>query len=292
MTRVALVALCLISTLPLLAQDMSVRRYTAPTLLSLRPDGTQLFRDATGPRAAVGSEKADTAFIFAVVGRAAGAGGTFFRSEVTLVNNLTRVQNLAVYYFPSGGGSCAGASVQTLRFDPFSYFAWTDFVGDIFNTTGLGSVVVFAVDSAGNFDGNASIDGFSRIWTPVPGFQGTASQSFPSVALSGNPNAQFIYGVRQDPSFRTNVFIFNYLPTGSTAPRVFQGTIIGTTGNSSFTLSVPPCSLGVQSLSGTLGSLSMSITPPDSSGGWFAFGSTVDNASGDNWSVPARPSTK
>lgn len=291
MKRIALVALCLISALPLVAQGRSARTSAVPELLTLRPDPIQLFRDATAPHVEVASENPDSAFIFAVVGRAAGANGTFFRSEVTIVNNLTRSQNVAILYFPSNGGSCNAASVQSMRLSANTFFVWSDFVGDVFNTTGLGSVVVLAVDSNGNFDSTGNIDGFSRIWTPVAGFQGTASQSFPAVALSGYPSTQYMYGLRHDPSFRTNLFIFNYLPTGSTAPRQFGVSAVGLNSSSSHTLSVAPCSLGVLSLpaSTNYGALSMAITPPDSAGGWFAFGSSNDNASGDNWSVAARP---
>jgi hypothetical protein len=279
--------------LPVSAQDTRNMKFEEPAQLSLRPDPTQLFREATAPRAAVSTESPDSAFIFAVVGNAPGAGGTYFRSEVTLVNNLSRSQNVAILYFPAGGGSCNGASIQSLRLSGNTFYVWSNFVADIFNTTGLGSVVVLAVDANGNFDSTGNLDGFSRIWTPIAGFQGTASQSFPSVSLSAFPQTQFIYGLRHDSSFRTNLFIFNYLPTGSTASRVFTANVIGLSDNASFTMSVPPCSLAVSALPArTFGALSMSVTPPDSAGGWFAFGSTVDNQSGDNWSVAARPASR
>lgn len=289
-----LVALLVMAVcLPVLAQDTRTMKMEEPQRLSLRPDPTQLFMEATGPRASVATETADSAFIFAVVGNSPGAGGTYFRSEVTLVNNLSRSQNVAALYFPAGAGSCNGASVQTLRLSGNTFYVWSNFVADIFNTTGLGSVVVLAVDGNGHFDSTGSIDGFSRIWTPIAGFQGTASQSFPSVSLSAFPQTQFIYGLRHDSSFRTNLFIFNYLPTGSTASRLFTANVVGLSDSASFTMSVPPCSLAVSALPGkTFGALSISVTPPDSAGGWFAFGSTVDNQSGDNWSVAARPPSK
>ena len=292
-TRLLVAVLVVAVCLPVFAQDTRAMKFEEPQRLSLRPDPTQLFIDATGPRAAVATESPDSSFIFAVVGNSPGAGGTYFRSEVTLVNNLSRSQNVAVLYFPAGAGSCNGASVQSMRLSGQTFYVWSNFVADIFNTTGLGSVVVLAVDSNGNFDSTGNLDGFSRIWTPIAGYQGTASQSFPSVSLSAYPQTQFIYGLRHDSSFRTNLFIFNYLPTGSTASRLFTASVVGLSDSASFTMSVPPCSLAVSALPGrTFGALSMSIVPPDSAGGWFAFGSTVDNSSGDNWSVAARPATK
>lgn len=279
-----------------LAETTIGKRFAEPAIVPIASDPVAMYRQATGPRGSVASERADDAFLFAVVGSSPGAQGTYFRSEVTLVNNdTTSAQYVVAYYFPAapGGGSCTGVQAQQIRMDANTFYVWPDFVNSVFHATGLGSVVVFGTDSAGNFDSTANIDGFSRIWTPVAGFQGTASQSFPSVAISGFPGPQYIFGLRQDPDFRTNLFIFNYLPTGGTAPRTFSVQAVGTTGaTASFSMSVPPCSLTFQSISGNLGSMALSIAPPDSGGGWFAFGSSNDNHSGDNWSVGARPNAK
>ncbi len=293
MKKLLLALSCVVVCTSALAQPAAPRRFAKPELIDLKLNPTELFRQATGPRAAVSSEGPDNAFLFAVAGSTSAAGGLYFRSEVTLVNNDTIFsQNVAVIYFPSNGGSCSTATSQALRLSPNTFYVWPDFVNTIFHTSGLGSIVVVAVDSNGNFDSTGNIDGFSRIWTPIPGYQGTASQSFPSVAIGGYPGVQYIYGLQHDGAFRTNVFIFNYLPTGSSAPRTFAINVVGLSGNtSSLSLSVGPCSLGVLSLNPNVnfGATSMAVVPPDSAGGWFAFGSTVDNLSGDNWSVAGRP---
>jgi hypothetical protein len=290
MKKVLLGVLCLAVSTSVFAQKTAGRTYAEPTVVDVHLDANALFRQATGPRAQVSSEGPDNAFLFAVVGSAPGAGGTFFKSEVTLVNNDTTFsQNLGVLYFPSNGGSCNGALTKTLRLNPNSFVVYSDFVSQVFGATGLGSVVVLGVDGSGNFDSRANIDGFSRIWTPVAGFQGTASQSFPAVAISGYPGVQYIYGLHTDSGFRSNVFVFNYLPTFGAA-RTFGLNFVGSNGaTGGATLTVQPCSLGVYSIAGNYASTSLSVVPPDSGGGWFAFGSTVDNLSGDNWSVAARP---
>jgi hypothetical protein len=278
----------------LFAASLSAQvRYAEAERIDLKVDHQKLFAQAGGPSASVTTEKADNALIFAVVGSTAGAGGTFFRSDVTLVNNRSVAQNIAGFYFPAGAG-CSNARTATLRMPAFSWVQYNDFVSQFFNSSGLGSVVIFAVNSNGDFDSLGNIDGFSRIWTPISGFSGTASQSFPAVALSSYPSTQYIYGVRHDSAFRTNVFIFNYLPnsTGSTRTfSVFVGSGSGQTASNN--LAVTPCSLSTWSLpASNMGVLSIAVTPPDSLGGWYAFGSTVDNLSGDNWSVAARPDAK
>jgi len=293
MRKLLLGVLCLVVSSSLLAQRVaSGRVYAQPTVIEgVKIDPIAMFKQYKAQRSVlVSSDGPDNAFLFAVVGSAPGSNGTYFRSEVTLVNNDTVFsQPVAALYFPANGGNCGAPMAQILSLRPNSLVVYNDFVNQVFNTTGLGGLVILGSDSSGNFDSTANIDGFSRIWTPIAGFQGTASQSFQSEAISGYPGSQFIYGIRSDSSFRTNLFVFNYYPT-LTQPRTFGLNFAGDNGNTgSASLTVAPCSLGVYAVQGNYGSTAVSITPPDSLGGWFAFGSSNDNLSGDNWSVGARP---
>jgi hypothetical protein len=235
----------------------------------------------------VSSEEGDVAFIFAIVGSAPGGGGTYFRSETTLVNNLDRPQWIDAYYLPSGAG-CAGIVAKSFLLDRFSWHIWSDFVLDFFGRQGLGSVVIFATHSpGGTLDQSADIDGFSRIWTPIPGTSGSASQSFPASTLTSYPYAQWAYGLRQDGNFRTNLGILNYL-TDST--RAFNVYINGLQREVTYQVTVPPCTVILQGIpAGTFGPLIIAVDPVDARGGWYGFGSSVDNFSSDNWSSPVRP---
>ena len=238
----------------------------------------------------VATELPDSAFIIAVAGNTPGNGGTHFRSEVTVVNNRNIPQRIEFFYMPAGVG-CAGIRSAAFTFEPNYWFTWFDFVTDVFNVTGIGSIVAFAVDERGNYDSNGNIDGFARIWTPVPGFRGTASQSFPPVTFSPYPYGQGAMGLRQDANFRTNLAILNYLPDNPNMSRVFDVWVGGATGLvREYTVSVPPCSLVLQGIpSGDYGPLYLWAEPRDAFGGWYGFGSTVDNLSGDNWSSAMRP---
>jgi hypothetical protein len=250
----------------------------------------QTFGSTARIRPNVAEEHSDWFLVFPIVGSTPGSNGTFFRSETTLLNNLTRTQRIAVFYFPASAGSCNAGTLKFLTLDSFSWYVYPDVVANLFNTSGLGGMIIFAVDSAGNPDTTASLDGFSRIWTPVPGFGGTASQSFPPVipnVINGYGEA---YGLRQDLGFRTNVGIFNYLPTGSPTPRTFDIAVAGFNGASSnATITVAPCSLILQAIpAGIFGNLILQITPRDGGSAWYGFGSSVDNVSGDNWSSITR----
>lgn len=238
----------------------------------------------------VASELPDSAFVIAVVGNTAGGGGTYFRSDVMVINNRQVPQTIDFFYLPAGAG-CNAIRLESYTFPANYWYSWSDFVADVFETSGLGSVVAFAVDAFDNVDPNANIDGFSRIWTPVPGFRGTASQSFPPVTLSDYPWGQLALGLRNDADFRTNLAILNYLPDSPGATRVFDVWVGGGTGlTQEYTVSVPPCSLVLQAIpSGNYGPLIIDAEPRDSFGGWYGFGSTVDNHSGDNWSSSMRP---
>ena len=238
----------------------------------------------------VSEEHSDWFLVFPIVGSTPGGNGTYFRSETTILNNLTRQQRVAVFYFPAGAGSCSAGTLKYLTLDSYSWYVYPDVVANLFGTSGLGGMILFAVDAFGNPDSTASLDGFSRIWTPVAGFAGTASQSFPPVIPNVINGYQEAYGLRQDAGFRTNVGIFNYFPTGSLSARLFDVHIDGFTGASAdMTLSVPPCSLVLQPIpAGTFGNLIMSVTPRDGGSAWYGFGSSVDNISGDNWSSTTR----
>jgi hypothetical protein len=297
-----LIAIAVLVALPTFG---AVRRFEKPVDLGTTKVSASWLADIAGRHhhtgrlaSNVASEAGDNAFIVAIVGSAGGANGTFFRSETTFVNNLTRTQRLLAIYFPrNNAGGCGGGIVKRVTLSPFSWFVYDDIVADLFGVSGqLGSLVVIAVDSGDNFDPSASIDGASRIWTPCPTtacpFGGTVSQSFPPVAFSVATGTQSAYGLRSDGNFHTNFGIFNYAPdlaaVRSFLVRVYglDGTLVQTTA------SVPACSLffgGVPTANFPGGNIILDMTPADGQGEWYGFGSSNDNISGDNWSSPTRP---
>lgn len=238
-------------------------------------------------RAMVATGESEPAYIFPIIGTVPGGGGTFFKTEATIVNLSNRVQFVAFYWFPVGGGTAnCNRQGELFEMGPNTWYVWSDFVTSVFHTTGLGGAAVVAIDNFGQVDGAAALDGFARIWTPVAGFQGTASQSFHAESLNVKPGAQTAYGLRHDSGFRSNVGIFNY----ANSARTFDVILNGLNAQAPMTFNVDGCSLVLAPVpNANYGAMELYITARDGGAFWYGFGSSVDNLSGDNWSSVVRP---
>lgn len=223
-------------------------------------------------------EGAESAFIFPVVGTA-GA----FRTETVLYNRLNRTQLVDLYFLPLGAGNCNVGGVR-LRFDPNTWYFYSNFVSDVFGVSTFGSVAAFGVTSSGSNDSTARIDGNARIWSVDAG-GGTTSQNFPSMSIAVPAGPQSAFGLRKDEFYRTNWGIFNY----DSSTRTFDLVFNGLRGVSSMSASIPPCSLIQQAVpGGPYGSFEIGFSPRDGGGLYYAYGSSVDNVSGDAWNVAGR----
>ena len=292
MKKIVLVALCLISVLPAYGARNQFREPS--DVKGVEPRFADVMKQlheitATGPRRIepnVVLEGSEAGFVFPIAGSGGGANGTFFRSEAVVVNNRTIAQNVAFFFFPLGGGSsnCTRPSV-TKRLEANTWYLYTDLVQNIFNTTGFGAVIAIGVTTNGSPDSNAMIDGNARIWTPQPGTSGTTSQNFPSMSLQMPGGAQWTFGLRSDEFYRSNWGIFNY----GLVARTFDISVDGLRGTTSFSTTIDACSL-VQSgvPGGPFGSFFLTVNPRDGGAAFFAYGSSVDNVTGDAWSVTGR----
>jgi len=220
------------------------------------------------------------AFIIPVAGSIQGGNGTFFRSDVTIANRRLAPQAISVGFMVRGQNN-VNVQMQRFSIDANTTTITRDFIANQLHTSGLGTLLVIAVDSLGNTDSNAEIDGFSRIWTPQPGSAGTVSQAFESIDLEDNLATSYAYGLRQDPGFRTNVGLVNLYSTTNT----FTIFINGTGGSTTFTQVVQPYSMEqVPIPAGAWGDLYIRITSDDSNFNWWsAYGTSVDNVTGDGW---------
>ena len=79
-----------------------MRAFAAAITLALLPvfafaqDATELYRQWESIHSSVMTEGAAVGFLIPLVGTLQGANGTFFRSELTLVNNKSRTQTIVV----------------------------------------------------------------------------------------------------------------------------------------------------------------------------------------------------
>jgi hypothetical protein len=151
---------------------------------------------------------------------------------------------------------------------------------------------VSGVTSTGAVDPTALLWASSRIWTNQPGSAGTTSQSLPAIPLnglfSGSTAGLFSVGGSDNPAnYRVNVGIVNLSASSQTYSVTQQG------GTTNFVI-VPAMSMAqVPVATGT--SSTQQILIQNVTGGavtpnsWIAYGSTVDNITGDAWSELAVP---
>jgi hypothetical protein len=228
-------------------------------------------------------------------GDAAGANGTHFRSDISIINLRTTAQRVQLYWLPQGSSGSAIAPV-TIDVGAQQGFLSENFVATVMNQTGLGSIEIFGVRADNSFDPDARIYASARIWTPRPdALAGTMSQTFPAIAL-GNEivNVKAIFGLRRAAQYRLNVGISN--PTAQA--RRFHVTVVvtsstGTQGQSQLDIDVPAHSMDQRAVPGTIEGVAQflieDITGTTATGPWHAWGSSIDNDSGDAWSQMAIP---
>ena len=237
-------------------------------------------------RKVINLDSANNNFIFAAAGSVQGAGGTFFRSDVTIINHRNAAQRIGVGFMKQGVDN-SNAPVYEDTLPANAPIVYSDFIGAGLGESGLGAVLIYGADSQGNLDPNAQLDGNSRIWTPQPGSAGTVSQGFPSVAFQDSLGTAPAYagGLRHDGGFRTNAGIVNL----DSVTHTWEVDVNGVTGlRNSFSITVPPLSLMQQVVpSGNYGNLILGFSTNVSGIWWSAYGASVDNITGDSWSAHA-----
>src|SRR3954453_320866 len=148
-------------------------------------------------------------FLIPADGAQPGNGGTFFRSDVTIINYRDADQRVRLQWLPHNVSGAGGAAVET-TIAARSGIAREDFVTTGRARAGLGPILVTAIDATGAFDTRAQLVGTSRIWTPQPASGGTPSQPSPSVATSElNSTVVAILGARGDARYRPHAGIVN-----------------------------------------------------------------------------------
>src|SRR6059058_3130654 len=106
-------------------------------------------------------------------GAVQGANGTFFRSDITLINYRTDAdQKVQLFWLPEGL-SGAGAAPKELTISAGTGVVSEDFVTSVLGQTGLGAILINAVTATGAIDLNGKLFATARIWTPQVGTTGT-----------------------------------------------------------------------------------------------------------------------
>ncbi len=221
--------------------------------------------------------------LFAGSGSVQGANGTFFHSDITVLNYRSTDQRVAFTWIPNGGT----ATTTILTINAASGMISQDFVGSILHQSGLGALLITGVDANGNFDPNARLYATERVWTPQPGTTGTTSQAFPAIATSDiNLIRATILGQRLDSQYRTNVGIVN-LDSVDRSFAILQTTDDPNNPVNQSNVTVPARSMVQVPLPLLASSALQIVVQPLVAVNptlWMAYGSSVDNVTGDSWS--------
>jgi hypothetical protein len=228
-----------------------------------------------------------TQLLIPAAGAIAGANGVFFRSDITLFNYADHAQRIRLYWLPSGSSGTAIAP-RELTLQARSAIASEDFVGNYMLQTGLGAIMVQAVTELGNLDLSAKLHATARIYSNAPNSDaGTVSQSFDTMPLTAADNLRLtLVGLKHDERFRMNVGIVNLESTAQNFSITFVGTA-GGQGPDVVNVTVPPMSLlQVPAPNAVHVNLQVAVlnTSTPQAAKWTAYGSSVDNVTGDSWS--------
>jgi len=304
MKKIALALALLTLSLPTYARNLSrLARMTAtnPASLIVSPVDPglpeRLFAQLKARRlashsgvhtSAVTDSVSARALVIPAAGSLAGGGGTFFRSDVTLVNyRATAQQVLAGLWISGTTNNFDVANYKIITLQPNAFVTVQDFV---VNTLGksnvLGSIVVVPYNGT-DIDPFGAIDGFSRIYTKQPGSNGTVSQPFdavdPDTFSAPLIDEAISLGLRQDADFRTNFGIVNV----DEKDRIFKVTFIGEKMTTTTTLTVKAFGMVQQAVpAGDYGALQIVFQVTNAGSDfvtWIGYASSTDNITGDGW---------
>jgi hypothetical protein len=220
-------------------------------------------------------------------GSVSGANGVFFRSDITLFNYAAHAQRVRLFWLPAGQDG-SGIAPRELTIQARSAIASEDFVTNFMLQTGLGAIVVQPVTDTGALDLSALLRATSRIYSNVPGQDaGTVSQTFDTMSLTAADQFRLtIVGAKHDERYRMNVGIVNLEPTAQTFSVTFVGTA-GGQGPDVVNVTVPARSL-LQIPAPNAAHVNLQVAVQNTStpqaAKWTAYGSSVDNVTGDSWS--------
>jgi hypothetical protein len=220
-------------------------------------------------------------------GSTAGVNGTFFRSDIALANLSDHAQHIRLQFLPQPGGASASASIVLSAHD---WFRSDDFVRTQLGVTGLGAFLISGTTASGDLDPTAQLYANSRIWTIEPATGGTTSQDLPAIPPPSNNNqAATLFGVGAFGA-RFNVGIVNLDPVNPQTFSLFDQSL-------AFLTPVPPpvfMTVPPMSMEQMTWSSGPNVFPrlvirnetdaPKRTTAWIAYGSTVDNTTGDAWS--------
>ncbi len=220
-------------------------------------------------------------YLLPAVGSIQGANGTFFRSDVAIWNFRAEPQRIFMRWMPQGVTGVGIPQVE-MTIPAYSGIQDQDFAANVMHQQGiLGAIYFLAVRADGTLDPNARLTIQSRIWTPQADTRGYASQSFDAIRISQVAGEnRVITNQRNDFRYRMNVGIVNLDSTSAHTWQIQSD-------NAMTTIHVPPFSMHQVSIPRFNNDTTVPLVRILGNGAgqttWVAYGSSVDNVSGDGW---------
>jgi hypothetical protein len=228
--------------------------------------------------------------VFPIVGRAAGANNTFYRTDISLLNLSGEDTTAVLEYYPAGpSGNTAPSRIASVDVDAGEQ---RNLIGDEVQNLlgvgdGLGAIRVLSTRNltavARIYNDQRPVDGgtFSQFVPSQSGTQNRATGALPMLANAGDGAAA---------SYRTNVGWFN--SAGGDVSVTWQahganGDVLATTTRTIAGRAQEQVPLG--SLFPTLGAVdNVYVTFTTTGGPIYVYGSVVDNKNGDAIFIPAQ----
>jgi hypothetical protein len=293
MKRLLTLSLAVLLTSPLIAATKTPRKYKTGSEARVLPsDPGRLSRlmarhvgARRGPGASViGDARSARLLVFPAAGSVRGAGGEFFRSDVTLANFNSADQQRLIAIWLQNNVETDDPPAFEITLDENSYHSYDDFVGTVLNRENqLGSILILPIDDAGEIEfADTAIDGFSRIWTNQPNATGTVAQPFEAV----DPTSWYVFetasvmGLRHDNQYRSNFGLVNI----DDIPLTFTVNFLGEGAQNQQTITVPAGGMTHRAVpAGNYGRLVIEVTVSNPEALWVAYGTSNDNITGDGW---------
>lgn len=253
-----------------------------------------------------------------IAGDVQGINGTHFRTDLIVRNAAKGFQNVQIRFLPAEQANVVSPAYPLLiaNMEARSTFVFEDVLTRWLASSGFGALLIKITDDGDRGDNDppalasvtqGNLTASCRIYTEQPGGNGTTSQSSDAIDLTHSQyfSSGSTAGLRQDSDFRTNVGIVNLDPA---LTRNFTVTMTSAEANRLPTraivmsVAVPPMSMVQRALPQVnLGNillkveLARPVDPYDPLGAnrgsqaaatpafWTAYGSTVDNITGDSW---------
>lgn len=241
-----------------------------------------------GQLVAAASDATDA--VFPIVGRVQGANGTFYRTDIALLNQSGESTSAVLEYYPAGeGGNAAPSAIATIALDNNEQETLTgDAVQNLFGIgDGLGAIRVIAprhITALARIYNDQRTVGDGTFSQFVPAQTGTQNRT--TGALPMLANAQAATGA----GYRTNIGWFNAGPNQVSVTWQAHGPDGAVLATSNRVISPRAAAqAGLNDIfSGLAASNALYVTFSTSGGPLYVYASVVDNVNGDGIFIPAQ----